>query len=253
MTGLRVLIVDDEPLARRRIRALCDKEEDVRVVGECANGREAVDALVGGEQDVVFLDIRMPDMNGFEVLETVGLDALPLIVFVTAHGDHALEAFEARAVDYLLKPFEDERFRSALDRVRQLAPGAVENSLRDELSARLRELVESERARPADARKLVVRSGGRTTLLAPDEIRWIEADGSYVRLHTGEQRYLLRESMSRIEETLVDRGFLRIHRSSIVRLAEVRELRKYLVVLRDGTQLRVSERHWSGLRRALGM
>ena len=254
MSRLRVLIVDDEPLARGRIRSLLAGREDVEIAGECARGEEAVRALLAGELDVVFLDIRMPDMDGFEVLEAVGPGEAPVVVFVTAHGDHALRAFDVHAVDYLLKPFDDERFEEALARARHF----VERDEGERLREQLRGLLEEARpVRPPAAEHLVVRSGGTTTLLAPAEIRWIEAEGSYVRLHTPERSYLLRESMGRIEAALVPHGFQRVHRSHIVSLGEVRELRNdargHFVVLRDGTRLRVSERHWGKLRESLGM
>ena len=253
MSPLRVLIVDDEPLARRRIRALLRSDAGFCVVAECGLGREAVQALAAGGLDAVFLDIRMPDMTGFEVLEAVGFERLPMVVFVTAHSDHALQAFDVCAVDYLLKPFEDERLANTLARLRRLAPHRNQEDAQQQLRSQLQKLVEHERRAQPGAGALVIRSGGRTTLLAPEEVRWVQADGCYVRVHTDQQDYLVRESMARIEVRLADAGFLRIHRSSIVRLAEVRELRKQHVALRDGTLLRVSERYWRHLRDALGM
>ena len=246
---LRVLIVDDEPLARRRIRNLLANTEDVVVVGECSLGAQAVEALRSGGQDAVFLDIGMPDMDGFEVVRAAGVADLPRIVFVTAHGDRALEAFEVHAVDYLLKPFDDDRFAATIRRLRALT---ADPAGADGQAQRLERLLET--AGPSHAPStLAVRSGGKTTLLSPEEVLWVQADGNYAHLHTRDGSYLFRESMTQLEKTLVPHGFLRIHRSAIVRLAEVRTLGDREAALRNGAALRVSETYWPALRRALGV
>lgn len=244
---LRALIVDDEHLARRRIRTLLESEPDFVVMGECSSGREAIETTQREAVDVVFLDIGMPDMSGLEALPSISAAGSLLIVFVTAHGEHALEAFDAQAVDYLLKPFEDERFTVTLHRLRRFASNAHSSAG----SIHPRRLLGASLG--ADVQRLAVKTAGRTTLLDPAEIQWIEADGSYVQLHTPEHSYLLRDSMTRIEQALAPHGFARIHRSSIVRLAEVRELGEHEVVLRDGTTLGASERYWADLRARLGL
>jgi two-component system LytT family response regulator len=248
---LRILIVDDERLARRRLRALLEARDDVEVVGESADGAGAVRDLLGLLPDLVFLDVRMPDMDGFEVLAALGGTPRPAVVFVTAYGDHALRAFEVHAVDYLLKPFEDERVGEAVERtLTRLHPRES-----TEMEGRLRALL-AERGGALDADRLVVRSGARTTFLSPFEIDWIEADGSYVRLHVGPRAWLLRESLTRLEQRLAASGFQRIHRSTLVNLERVRETRhgtrgSLELVLEQGAVLVVSRRFRERVRNEL--
>lgn len=222
---IRALVVDDEPLARRGIVARLARHADVDVAGECASGREAVRMIPAVAPDVVFLDVQMPGMDGFAVVEAVGIERMPLVVFVTAHDTHAIRAFEVQASDYLLKPIDDERFDGALARVR-------------------RRLVEQRTVGPVPER-LVIRDRGRMLLVAADEIDWVGAERDYVRVYTRARSHLVRETMAAMEARLPAAQFARIHRSAIVNLARIRELRphanrEFTVVLRDGTLLRLS-------------
>jgi two-component system LytT family response regulator len=252
-TPLRVLIVDDEPLGRRGIRARLNRAGGVEVVGECASGREAVEALrrladAGAPADLVFLDVQMPELDGFGVVEAVGREAMPVTVFVTAYDEHALRAFEAAALDYLLKPIRDDRFEQALERARRRVSERGESALGRSVASVLREADRRRPEAPAgaapDARFLAER-GGRVLVVHADAIDWVEAAGDYVQLHAGRNVHLLRETMARMEERLDSHRFVRIHRSSIVNVERVRELRPlanrdYAVVLESGTELRLS-------------
>ena len=239
---IRALIVDDEPLARERIRTLLASEPDVDVIAEAADGLEAVDAIREHRPDLVFLDVHMPNLDGFEVIEQIGTDHMPLVIFVTAYDQHALRAFEVQALDYLLKPFDAERFHGTLERARR----QIESLESGDLSRRLLTLVRSLKGdRPARTDRLVVKSGGRLFFLRADEIDWIEAAGNYVRLHVGTDAHLLRETMNSIEARLNPEIFFRIHRSHIVNIERIKELQpwfngEYVVILRDGTKLTLS-------------
>jgi two-component system LytT family response regulator len=232
---VKVAIVDDEPLARKTIRLLARRDPEVSIVAECRNGAEALDAVREQKPDVMFLDIQMPHLDGFDVLELLGDDA-PAIVFVTAYDQYAIRAFEVHAIDYLLKPFTDERFEKALARAKELV--RKRGGEREKLSR----LTASQRAFP---QRFMVRAAGRIVFLTGEEIDWIEAADYYARLHAGPNSYLIRESMNDLEAALDPSAFVRIHRSSIVNLDRVREMRplikgELVVVLRDGTQLRMS-------------
>lgn len=243
-----VLIVEDEAPARRTLRDLLTRQPEVEILGECW-GEEAVDRIRETDPDILLLDVRMPRIDGFEVLRRLEPDTeadLPIVVFVTAHEEHALEAFEVRAIDYLLKPFTDERFRQALGRaeaqVRQRRRGVEEQRLLP--LGRLGTPV-ADAGTLLPGHRVVLQDGGTTLVLPHDELRWIEASGPYVVLHTPEREHLVRASLTALEERLADRGFLRVHRSALVNLAEVREVRPLshgdaLAVLADGTRVRVS-------------
>ena len=237
---LRVLIVDDEPLARRGVRVRLERQESIVVVGECGSGRDAVRAIAALEPDLVLLDVQMPGLDGFGVIEAVGAERMPTVVFLTAHHSHALRAFDAQALDYLLKPIDDERFALAIERARQRVHERT-------VAVRSREV-----PRPAEPR-IVVRDRGRVLLVSPDDIDWIAAEGDYVRIHAAGRGHLHRETMAAMAARLDPARFVRIHRSSIVNVARVRELRpsgdrELVVVLRDGTQLKASRRHRARLR-----
>lgn len=193
---IRALIVDDEPLARERIRTLLRKEPDIEVAGECGDGGRAVTAIEKERPDLVFLDVQMPEAGGFEVLEAVGAERMPAVIFVTAYDKYALRAFEVHALDYLLKPFDRQRFREALERARAHIRRAQAGELHQRLLALLGDV------RPAQARRerLVVREGGRIFFLRVEEIDWVEAAGNYVRLHAGKRSHLLRETLAGLEE-----------------------------------------------------
>ncbi|MFW6202288.1 MAG: LytR/AlgR family response regulator transcription factor [Gemmatimonadota bacterium] len=216
---IRTLIVDDEAPARRRLRQVLDDESGVEVVGECRDGPEAIVAIRDESPDVVFLDVRMPEMNGFEVLRAVGVDAVPVVVFVTAYGEYAVDAFEARALDYLLKPFSRSRFEETMSRVRETLSA---DAVRRRLARELRALVDDE----IRERRLVIRTPDRVVFLDEREIDRIEGAGNYIRIHVGDRSYLYRETLKGILARLEPGRFLRVHRSHIVRVDRIREMRR---------------------------
>ncbi|HJR40457.1 MAG TPA: LytTR family transcriptional regulator DNA-binding domain-containing protein [Gemmatimonadaceae bacterium] len=254
MSRIRTLIVDDEPLGRERLRTLLRGEPDVELVGECANGLEAVSHIDEQSPDLVFLDVQMPELDGFAVLESVGVERMPPTVFVTAYDQYALKAFEVHALDYLLKPFTRARFRKTLQRVRDhLRKQRTDAS---ELSRQLIELLRDVRTDRQFLERLVVKSGGRVFFLRVDEIDWIEAAGNYLRLHVGQDVHLMRETMKGIETKLDPDRFVRIHRSIIVNTDRIRELQpwfhgEYVLILLDGTRLTSSRNFDDGLKRML--
>lgn len=253
MSEIRALIVDDEPLARRGVRQLLEREPDVVVVGEARNGREALRALRTLNPGLVFLDVQMPEVDGFEVLRTYGPERMPPVIFVTAYDEFAVRAFDAHAIDYLVKPLRESRFAEAVERVRQRLRSNEAIALSRKLSALLSmtgPLASSGHdpaaAPPDAARKLVVPTSAGELVLDVDEIDWIEADDYYAAVHTRGRRHLIRESLSSLEARLDPARFVRIHRSAIVHLERIREFRNDSpaaeVVLRDGTRIAVSRR-----------
>lgn len=261
---IRTLIVDDEPLARERVRSMMVDEPDLDVIGEARDGAEAVDAILSQSPDLVFLDVQMPKLDGFEVITSVGADRMPPVVFVTAFDQHALRAFEVQALDYLLKPFDKARFQGALTRVRQQIDSAESGALGKKLLALVRGMntgvpAEVAPAPPADRKndRMVVKSGGRLFFLRTDDIDWVEAAGNYVRLHVGAESHLLRETMNSIETRLNPDTFFRIHRSRIVNIERIKELQpwfngEYVVILRNGTKLTLSRGYREKLQDRLG-
>ena len=251
---IRTLIVDDEPLGRQRIRHLLDREDDVTVIGECANGEEAVAAIGTHTPDLVFLDVQMPVLDGFAVLEAVGAAQMPVVIFVTAYDQYALQAFDVHALDYLLKPFDRERFQKALDRARvHLRRQGI-----DALSQRLQALLADYQAEarppkePTYLKRLAVKTGGQVFFLTVEEIDWIEAAGNYAGLHIKEKTHLIRETMSDLEARLSPELFLRIHRSTIVNLGRIKALEpvsngEYVLTLHDGTRLASSRSYRAGV------
>jgi two-component system LytT family response regulator len=238
---IRVLIVDDEPLARRRIHKLVSNDSDLEVVGDCANGQEAIEAIHRQSPHLVFLDVQMPEIDGFAVLEAIEADAMPLIIFVTAYDRYALKAFEVHAFDYLLKPFDRARFEKTLQQAKQ----RVRSEGSGAMSHRALALLEELRAQTHRLERLMIKTGGRVFFIKADDIDWLEAEGKYVRLHVGEETHLLREAIGNLESRLDARKFLRIHRSTIVNIERIRELEawfhgEYRVILRDGTRLMMS-------------
>ncbi len=245
---IRTLIVDDEPLARRNLRLLLENDPQIEILDECRNGREAVKAINAMSPDLIFLDIQMPEMDGFDVLERVGTEQIQAIIFVTAFDQYALKAFDVHALDYLLKPFDDEGFAHALRRAKTQIEAREINRLSKRLLALLDERV-SQRAsssREQDyLKRLMIKVSGRVVLLKVDEIDFIEADGNYAKLHVGKKAHLLREKMHDLEQRLDPARFVRIHRSVIVNLDRIKEMHPhfngdYVVVLNDGRQLRLS-------------
>lgn len=246
MSVLRALVADDEPLARDVVRLLLDPVPDIDLVWEAADGRAAVDAIREFQPDLVFLDVQMPHLDGFGVVEAVGPEAMPATVFVTAFDHHALRAFEVSAVDYLVKPYDDDRFARALARARSLARPDAEA----DLPARLRQLLEA--TAPAHADRLLVREGTKLAVVPTDALDWAEAAGDYVALHVGTRTHLLRETLSGLADRLDPRRFVRIHRSTLVCVDRVRDVRLTAggdarLFLRDGTELRASRRYWKTL------
>lgn len=244
MTGagrITALIVDDEPLARRKIRRMLTRDPDVQMLDDCANGPEAIAAIGAHSPDLVFLDVQMPEVDGFDVLESITHLRMPLVIFVTAYDQYALRAFEVSAVDYLVKPFDRRRFEKALQRAKARLATVLEDDLNHQTLALLEEL----KARSSHTERLVIKAGGRAFFLKTEEIDWIEAEGKYVRIHVGKETYLLREAIGSMEGQLDPKRFPRIHRSTIVNIERVLELQpwfhnEYRVILKDGTELTLS-------------
>jgi two-component system LytT family response regulator len=235
---IRAAIVDDEPLARRRIRNLLAEAADVEVIAECANGKDAIESLEASPPALLFLDVQMPEIDGFDVLQAIGVDRVPAVIFVTAYDQFALRAFEAHALDYLLKPFDDERFGAALERARE----RIRQQQGGDLDRRLQALLENVRAEHGYLRRLVVPSGHRSVFVRTEHIDWIEAERNYVRLHVGGRAHLLRENLTHIASALDPATFCRIHRSTIVNIDRIQAVEslfhgEQLVVLQDGTKL----------------
>jgi two-component system, LytTR family, response regulator len=250
---VRVLVADDEPLARERLRTLLAPEEWVEVVAECPTGTDTIDAIDRLHPDLVFLDVQMPGATGFEVIEAVGASRMPLVVFVTAFDHYALKAVDVHALDYLLKPFDRQRFREALGRARE----HLERHSNGDLERRLLELVQDLKPSAQKSERFVIKSGGRVFFVRADEIDWIEAAGNYVKLHVGSDAYLFRETMNAIEARLDSDAFFRIHRSHIVNIERVKELQpwfngEYVVFLKNGTRLTLSRSYRDKLQERLG-
>jgi two-component system LytT family response regulator len=249
----RVLIADDEPLARERLRTLLHAEDSIDVVAECADGLSAVAAIQKSRPDLVFLDVEMPGASGFEVIEAIGVDRMPSVIFVTAYDRYALRAFEVHALDYLLKPFDRDRFHEALTRARQ----QIDRQSHGELERRLLELVQDLKPAPQPLERFVVKSAGRVFFVRTADIEWIEAAGNYVKLHVGSEVHLFRETMNAVEGKLDPESFFRIHRSHIVNIEQIRELQpwfngEYVVFLKSGTRLTLSRGYREKLQGRLG-
>jgi two-component system LytT family response regulator len=248
---IRVLIVDDEPLARQRLQRILRSEEDLELLTPCADGRAAVAAVLEQRPDLLLLDVQMPAMNGFEVLAAVGARQMPAVIFVTAHDRFALQAFEAEALDYLLKPFGAERVHKALARARDFLAGGTRRRLEQQYSGLLR-ATSAARAAPC----ILVKKRERVIVLRPEEIEFIEAYGDYVRLRVGSESHLLRATLTDMERRLKPEGFVRIHRSRLVNWQYVREFitdrdHDPTVVLRSGVRLEASPAHLKELQRRL--
>ena len=261
--GIRALIVDDEPAARDAIRSLLAGDADIHIVGECADGRTALRAIASTSPDLLFLDVQMPEMDGFTMLRQLEPERLPVVVFVTAFDQYALRAFDVHATDYLLKPFDDERFREAVSRAKQSVRAGQLGRLSEELRALLDGVASPAAAsRPAAPggpylKRLVIKSGGRVTLLNVRDIDWIEAEGDYVKIHVGKAWHLLRETMKRLEAQFDPARFVRIHRSTIVNVERIKELQpyfrgEYVVILQDGKSLKLSRGYKEHLESVLG-
>jgi len=250
---IRVLVVDDEPLAREKIRGMAADDPEIRVVAECSNGAEAIEAVRSMRPDLILLDVQMPEVGGFDVLEALKDEQLPPVIFITAYDHYAVRAFEFHALDYLLKPFDRERFRAAIERAKR----QIRRDSGNGIDARILALLEQMQGQTRYSERLVVKTGGRVFFLNTDEIDWVEAEGNYVSIHTGKKSYLLRETIIGLESQLDPKAFVRIHRSSIVRLDRIKELQpwshgEYHVILEDGTRLTLSRSYREKLQAALG-
>lgn len=240
---LRTLIVDDEPLARERIKRFLRDEGEIEIIGECGNGTDAIAAIKSDSPDLVFLDIQMPEQTGFDVVKSLN-GKMPAIVFVTAYDQYALQAFDVHALDYLLKPFTRERIHRAVSRARE----SIESRRGGSIDERLITLIADLKQEKKYLERLVVKTTGRVFFLRTDEIDWIEAAGNYVKLHVGRETHMIRETMNGIEGKLDPDKFLRIHRSTVVHIDRIKELHPmfsgdYAVILRDNTELALSRNY----------
>jgi len=239
--NIRALIVDDEPLARKRIKSLLADQKDITVVAECGTGREAITLIQQRSPDLLFLNIQMPEIDGFEVLQSIPEQKMPAIIFTTAYDQHALRAFEVHALDYLLKPFKQERFREAVERARtQLTRSAVL-----EVSPGLATLIEKLRSAQAYLNRFMIKSSDRVVFVKSTDVDWIESASNYVLLHVGDKTHILRETMRDLANKLCPKTFQRISRSVIVNLERVKELQpmgkgQYIIILVNGKQLTMS-------------
>ncbi len=264
---MRAIIVDDEPLARDRLRGMLQKEPDVQIAAECGDGKEAVAAIRRENPDVVFLDIQMPEMDGFEVLGQLKGGTLPRIVFVTAYDEFAVKAFEVHALDYILKPYDRERLQRSLGRIREEVKTPAPSALVDKLTAMIEALshpqpggTSAPAAGTTDGRpveRIAVKLDGRVIFLRPGDIDWIEAQDNYVKLHVGRDAHLVRDTLANFETRLDHRRFIRIARSTIVNIDRVREMQpmfhgEYVVILNDGAKLTMSRGYRDTLQQYLG-
>jgi two-component system LytT family response regulator len=255
---IRTVIADDEELARRGLRALSQQYEDVELICECRNGREAVDAIRRHRPDLVFLDVQMPGKTGFDVIGAIADIQRPHVVFVTAYDTFALRAFEVHALDYLLKPVNEERFDAALARVREAMSHAIDNAI----VQRVRQVAADLQVAPSPTTvsavgRLAIKANGRIFVIRAADIDWIEADGDYVSVHLAGKTWLMRETIAAMELRLALSGFVRIHRSALVNAERVKELRpqekgEYTVVLIDGTELKLTRNYRASVERLVG-
>lgn len=251
-TPLRTLVVDDERLGRQKLRTMLAAHPDFEIVGECANGTDAAAEIRRQKPDLVFLDIQMPGSDAFDMLRQLNRDEVPAIVFVTAHDEYALQAFDVEAVDYLLKPFDRRRFNEALRRVRKRIERGADAALSEKVWSALEHLSQRRWTR------FVVKSRDRLMFVPASQVEWIEAEGKYVRLHAGNVSHLIREPISEVEARLDPEEFVRIHRGTIVNLRSVVEMYRgfggdYVVLLRGGAKVTASRRYWSKIKHLGGL
>ena len=238
---IRTLIVDDEPLARDKIRMMLAKDREIEIIGECANGEEAMQAIHRDPPDLLFLDIQMPGIDGFGVLENIQVEWIPGVVFVTAYDQHAIRAFEVHAIDYVLKPFAQKRFSEALQRAKHQIRSSANGTVNQQILSLLGDLKGGQR----QLERIVVKSNGRVFFIKVTDIDWVEAAGNYVSIHVGKETHLLRETMNGIEAQLNPQKFVRIHRSTLVNIERIKELSPlfhgdYVLTLLNGTRLTMS-------------
>jgi len=241
---IKVLIIDDEPLARERIKNLLENEVDIEVIDESGNGFEALSKIQEKKPELVFLDVRIPEMNGFEIIEQIDEENIPHIIFVSAHEKYALRAFEMHALDYLLKPFDENRFQQALCRARE----RIQIRKTGEITCRLKELIHNVKSEHKYLDRLVIKTEGRIFFIKTDEINWIEAAGNYITLYLDNEKYLMRETMNCMEARLDPGKFIRVHRSKIVNIERIKEIQswfngEHLIILDNGTELNLSRKY----------
>jgi two-component system LytT family response regulator len=254
LTKIRALVVDDEPVARDRVVRLLQQQSDIELVGQCSNGLETVTAIEQLSPDLVFLDVQMPEMDGFEVVRALEARHIPAVVFVTAYDEYAVRAFEVHALDYLLKPFSSMRFRATLAHARHQLHRHRAGEFARNLLTLAPSLWEHDRTKSARPERLLVRSAGRVHFVRTGEIEWCEAAGNYVRLHVGQESHLFRETMNSLESKLDPDRFVRIHRSTIVNIDQIEQLRSCLggestVFLRNGVKLTLSRGYREGFQK----
>jgi two-component system LytT family response regulator len=254
--SLRTMIADDEPLARERLRLLLASDADLNIVAECRNGSEVVTALKSKQMDLLFLDIQMPGKDGFDVIEEIGPANMPITVFVTAHNQHAVEAFEVHALDYLVKPIERKRLEETLARVKTRAQLEEAFAAREEIHSAV-EALRNVTGRNPNPQRFLARSGNASSVISVNEIEWIEAADYYVCLHAGGKRHLLRESIRALEAKLDANKFIRLHRSAIVNIDHVREIHRDgrtegWVLLSTGDRVRLNKTGWRKLVALIG-
>ena len=245
---MKALIIDDEELARRRVSNLLDEVSDIEIIGECSNGKDAVKAINDDKPDLVFLDINMKDMNGFEVLQKIEISPKPVVIFVTAYDNYALKAFDVDAFDFLLKPFKDERFFRTIDRVLKTGTQEADTNFEKRMMEFFHQYKKNPETISKTVSKIPVKQGNTTSLIAPKDILYILASGYYAEIFTEEKKHVLRESLSNLEEFLDSKQFIRIHRSTIVNLDCVKEIvhSDYSEIdakMCDGKLLHVSKSH----------
>lgn len=251
---LQILIVDDEPLARERIRTLLESEQDIRIAAECTNGKEALRLLQAQHIDLLFLDIQMPELDGIRLLEMVPEEKIPFVIFTTAFDSFAVKAFELNAIDYLLKPFTKKRFRESLDRVRKKIGSGDQDLLLSQMLLTLRSVAEQKKF----PEKIVVKADGKVRFIPTSEIRWVESDANYLRIHTSSGSPLIRETMNNFSQKLDPSIFLRLHRTVIVNTTQIKELQPWLsdelvAVLHDGTKLPIGRTYRKAVNQFFGL
>lgn len=253
MKKIRAIIIDDEPFARKGIKRELERDGTVEITAECANGSDAISAIKEQKPDLVFLDLQMPEIDGFGVVESIGVEKMPFVIFVTAFDQFALKAFEIHALDYILKPFDSERFQKTLQRAKKLIQQENINDLHSRLSGLLDE---AKKNKGEFLERIVVKNAGKIFFLSVEEIDWIEASDNYVRLHVGKESHLVHGTMNKLESKLNPEKFLRVHRSTIVNLSRIKELHplfhgEYAILLQNGKEITSSRTYKNRLQKFL--